>query len=40
MVEHVVDRSLDERWGCGGTYSWSIVTRKICISQICVVGWS
>ena len=39
MVEHAVDRSLDEREVVAVRNSQGIVTRTICVSQIvCVVG--
>ena len=38
MVELAVDRSLEEPCVCGGTYSRSIRTCKIGVSQICVCG--
>ena len=36
MVEHEVDRSLEEPCVCGGTYCWGGCT--IGVSQICVCG--
>ena len=41
MVEHAVDRPLDEREVVAVRNSQGIITRTICVSQIvCVVGWS
>ena len=38
MVEHAVDRSLDEREVVAVRNSQGIVTRTICVGQICVCG--